>query len=600
MRLDIFLPVLRKPRKGTEPRPDGWLPRLAKCLLPGTLFADKATGEAGLARRVLKRIGPTMLSSPVRRVVQGVCFAVFLVLFFYVCWPYTAESSPSLISDGWVTVDQDLQTVRLVIAKSGRHGDFAQPGGEIHLVDAEMPTATDGYVAPFRVAELDNGRLTLSPAGELTDEAIDRLIEASGNWSLHRSHPWPAHYTDDLQSKQFLPGEFFLAIDPLVSISTAIAARSWVWSLTWAAVMLLVCNCNQCVEICPFDAIKPDFTTRTTDCTLCQSCGGVCPTHAIKFVDRWNTVELKAVDDPPTGETPLGRRGFLSLAAGSTAALVGGGAAALGIRALVADGVRPAVRPPGSVPEPSFLDLCIRCAECFKVCPNNVLQPMGFEHGLDGLWTPRVVADWAGCEASCNACGQVCPTGAIRAIPLEEKRVARMGLAIVNQRTCLPLAGREACQLCVDECNSAGYRAIEQMRVGTQVDEDGKPIEGSGFLAPVVLADKCVGCGLCQTRCYAVNVKTHGLLGTSAIIVEAGDDREDRLIRGSYRELRKRETDQREKAETKRRDQTGDGGYYVPGVHEPEDPFGGGPSGIDSTNADPFGLPLAPDPPSER
>ena len=45
-------------------------------------------------------------------------------------------------------------------------------------------------------------------------------------------------------------------------------------------------NCNKCVEICPFDAIKPDFTTRTTDCTLCQTCAGVCPTHAIKFVER--------------------------------------------------------------------------------------------------------------------------------------------------------------------------------------------------------------------------------------------------------------------------------------------------------------------------
>ena len=73
-------------------------------------------------------------------------------------------------------------------------------------------------------------------------------------------------------------------------------------------------HCNKCVEICPFDAIKPDFTTRATDCTLCQTCGGVCPTHAIKFVERWNVVELKVADEPPTQETPIGRRGFLSLA----------------------------------------------------------------------------------------------------------------------------------------------------------------------------------------------------------------------------------------------------------------------------------------------
>lgn len=239
------------------------------------------------------------------------------------------------------------------------------------------------------------------------------------------------------------------------------------------------------------------------------------------------------------------------------------------------------------------------------MCPNNVLQPIGFERGLDNLWTPQVVADWAGCEASCNACGQVCPTGAIRAIPLEEKRVARMGLAIVNEKTCLPIAGREACQLCVDECVAAGYRAIEQKMVGTQVDDDGQPIEGSGFLAPVVLADKCVGCGLCQTRCYAVNVKTEHRLDQSAIIVEVGADREDRLMRGSYRGLRKQEAADREEAERERREQAGDGGYYVPGVDEPEDPFGSGSSGDDPFGADPpsgdlFGLPADPGSPDPQ
>jgi ferredoxin len=250
------------------------------------------------------------------------------------------------------------------------------------------------------------------------------------------------------------------------------------------------------------------------------------------------------------------------------------------------------VRPPGSVPEPAFLDLCIRCGECFKVCPNNVLQPVGFQRGLENLWTPQVIADWAGCEASCNACGVVCPTGAIRAIPLDEKRVARMGLAIVNKDTCLPLVGRGECQLCVDECVAAGYRAIEQKLVGTQVDENGLPIEGSGWLAPVVLADKCVGCGLCQTRCYAVNVKTEGLLDKSAIIIEAGEGREDRLMRGSYRELRTQEAAAREAAEREQREQSGDGGYFVPGEAEPEDPFGS-----DSPGEDPFGTaPRDPDP----
>jgi len=212
------------------------------------------------------------------------------------------------------------------------------------------------------------------------------------------------------------------------------------------------------------------------------------------------------------------------------------------------DAARP-VRPPGSVPEREFLQLCIRCGECFKVCPNHVLQPLGFRQGLEGLWTPQVVADWAGCESSCNACGQVCPTGAIRALPIEEKKAARMGLAVVNQQTCLPYAAREACQLCVDECAAAGYHAIEFARVHSELDEDGLPVEDSGFLAPVVLADKCVGCGLCQTRCNRINVKSQGRLAQSAIIVSVGPGLEDRLRSGSYVELRDQERRTRQSAE---------------------------------------------------
>jgi ferredoxin len=182
--------------------------------------------------------------------------------------------------------------------------------------------------------------------------------------------------------------------------------------------------------------------------------------------------------------------------------------------------------------------MCIRCGECFKACPSDVLQPLGFQQGLEGLWTPYVNADWAGCASSCNDCGQVCPTGAIRALPLEEKRHARMGLAFINVQTCLPHAGMEACQLCVDECTSAGYNAIEFTQVGTEVDDAGQPIEGTGFLAPLMIDDKCVGCGLCQTRCYGINVSQKKLLDASAIIIKAGTDHEDRMLSGSYVQLR--------------------------------------------------------------
>ncbi len=219
-----------------------------------------------------------------------------------------------------------------------------------------------------------------------------------------------------------------------------------------------------------------------------------------------------------------------------------GGAAAAGVGVPLAIGSGPAtsdppIRPPGSVPEDKFLPLCVRCGQCIKVCPNNVLQPAGLECGFNGLWAPRVVPDWSGCEPSCNNCGQVCPTGAVRALDLEEKRAARIGLAEVNCETCLPHAGRGACQLCVDECRMAGYNAIEFVRVGSELDENGEPVEGSGYLAPAVREDRCVGCGLCQMRCRSINVKSKKLLESSAIRVVAGPGKEDRIVSGSYRAL---------------------------------------------------------------
>jgi NAD-dependent dihydropyrimidine dehydrogenase PreA subunit len=243
-----------------------------------------------------------------------------------------------------------------------------------------------------------------------------------------------------------------------------------------------------------------------------------------------------------------------------------GGAAALGVGVplAVGDGTEPrepAIRPPGSVPEDKFLQLCVRCGQCIKVCPNNVLQPAGLEDGFNGLWAPKVIADWSGCEPSCNNCGQVCPTGAVRALGLEEKRVARIGLAEIDCQACLPHAGRQACQLCVDECRMAGYNAIEFIRIGGQIDESGRPVEDSGYLAPAVREDRCVGCGLCQMRCRSINVKSRKLLGRSAIRVIAGPDKEDRIVSGSYLALRKERARQRQQ-----QNQVGGatGGDYLP------------------------------------
>lgn len=298
-------------------------------------------------------------------------------------------------------------------------------------------------------------------------------------------------------------------------------------------------NCGRCLRQCSFNAIAPDYSTRDMNCTVCRNCEAVCPKQAFRFGWRWNRKQ-KASGDPTTTASLNSRRLFLLSLIGTAGT---GAAAAAGIRWERGRYTNTfPIRPPGSLPEARFRAQCVRCGECLKICPSRVLQPSGLELGLDGLWTPTIKADIAGCQSSCTNCGQVCPTGAIRNLPLEEKRAARIGLAQVNETTCLPHAEKDVCGLCYEACAAAGYHAIEYRRIGIQYDNRNRPIADSGFLAPVVLEEKCVGCGLCQASCYAANVKESELLEKAAIQITAGTGREDRIISGSYIELRNERT----------------------------------------------------------
>ncbi|NQT17301.1 MAG: 4Fe-4S binding protein [Planctomycetes bacterium] len=711
--------------------------------LPSPRSAEKGDARLGWGRRVLHGLGPTWAASPLRRVVQTLALVVFFYLFLYVCWPYTA--TPAFRWANWLPAEVDVETGGVTLLSEQPPDDLPAllAGSVVHVSDAG--TGQDEYLGRFEVRSVAEQELALVPVEPLDRKELDRLSTSFGPWTLSESKPgsWPSHYTDDFHAKQTLAAEAFLVLDPLASISAAVAARTWVWSLWCAGAILLIClvvprgfcayvcplgtmidlfdwavgrrlvkrrkptdgwwvqvkyflltatltaalfdvvlsgfalclrlglgidvsatprfgvlfsgyvgaipvvtramafvltpletglargwhqvpamgaghvlslglfcailglgllrprfwckyvcptgavfslanffrlterkveatctGCRRCVKICPFDAIEPDFSTRTADCTFCQACGGVCPTRSIKFVTRWHGANLKRPLEPKAGESPLRRRGFLATVIGLSAGAYAG-MGLFGVARLRGakpdDGhARPIVRPPGSVPERQFLGLCVRCGECFQACPNDVLQPVGLDQGLERLWTPQVVADWSGCEPSCSNCGQVCPTGAIRPLPLEEKRAARMGLAVVDRNTCLPYAGREECQLCVDECATAGYDAIEFVHTGTEMDASGQPIEGTGFLAPVVLEEKCVGCGLCQTRCYAINSKAKGLLAESAVRVEAGPGKEDRLLRGSYVALRDEEQRKREEERRKLLGESGAGEDYLP------------------------------------
>ena len=63
----------------------------------------------------------------------------------------------------------------------------------------------------------------------------------------------------------------------------------------------------------------------------------------------------------------------------------------------------------------------------------------------------------AACEPNCNVCGKVCPTQAIRSLPLEEKTYAKIGTAVLRKETCLVWAQNKLCLICDEICP---YNAI--------------------------------------------------------------------------------------------------------------------------------------------
>jgi ferredoxin len=268
---------------------------------------------------------------------------------------------------------------------------------------------------------------------------------------------------------------FLLWLDPMAIISSPFAGRgnadltSGVLAGICLGILIpvsYIMGTVWCVRLCPLGGL--------------QDLLGVIKSF---FVTRLASLRTGTVLNKQTPGKSFSRRIFLS---GMTAGGLGLGL--WGRKAGLARAETVPLRPPGAVSEDRFTGLCIRCNNCTTACPTKIIHPDRGLSGTPGLLSPTLRYTGEGyCRKDCNLCTQVCPSGALQALDLQQKQQYIIGEALVDSNICLTTLGQKDCDACVIACP---YDAVE-----IYWDEE-------MYVAyPRVDYTRCNGCGACEIAC---------------------------------------------------------------------------------------------------
>jgi MauM/NapG family ferredoxin protein len=282
-------------------------------------------------------------------------------------------------------------------------------------------------------------------------------------------------------------------------------------------------GCRKCQLACSGAASPmPADRWRRAECDLCMNCVAVCPNGALSFV--------KAGVKTTECAWPNVERRKLLAGAALGAVLV----PAMRTGSLTSSDGRPdpaRIRPPGAVDEDAFLERCVRCGQCMKICPNNALHPALDEAGIEGLWTPVLVPRRGYCEPTCTLCTQVCPTAAIRRVTEDRKtgrngeEMLRIGTAFFDRGRCLPWAMGTPCTVCEEFCPTSP-KAI-WMKEEEVTLRDGARVT---LKVPYLDPSQCNGCGACEHVC-----PVHDRAAITVSCVGESRSRENQLLLGARR-----------------------------------------------------------------
>jgi len=124
------------------------------------------------------------------------------------------------------------------------------------------------------------------------------------------------------------------------------------------------------------------------------------------------------------------------------------------------------------------------------------------------------------CNYDCIICSQVCPTGAILPVTLENKQLIQLGKSIFVKDNCIVHTDKTDCGACSEVCPTKAVYMI--------------PYEGDLFI-PEVNNDICLGCGACEYACPTIPYKAIYVDG-NAVHLAAEKPEEEELTAPSTEE----------------------------------------------------------------
>ena len=252
-------------------------------------------------------------------------------------------------------------------------------------------------------------------------------------------------------------------------------------------------NCRLCERNCKSACINTaEHSIDYSRCVACMDCIKKCHSGAISYKHCAKPAAKKETAGKEEN-VDNGRRAFMTTAAAltATAALKAQKQKVDGGLAVIEDKKIPErkrhIVPAGALSAKNLAQHCTSCQLCVSACPNDVLRP---STDLMRLMQPEMSYERGYCRPECTRCSNVCPTGAIRPITVEDKTAIQIGRAVWIKKNCLPAIDGTACNNCAHHCPTGAI----QMVPSDPENEDSPKI-------PAINEAKCIGCGACENLC---------------------------------------------------------------------------------------------------